>query len=70
MAKRKTAAKKIEATETSFDPAEMARLRMAVDVLEADVRLLRDQMTAVQAWQQVHFRFHFDQPKPWWAFWR
>lgn len=69
MAKRKTAAKKTEAIEAQFDPAEVARLRMTVDVLEADVRLLRDQMAAVQSWQKVHLDFHFND-KPWWAFWR
>jgi hypothetical protein len=68
MAKRKTA-KKSEVVEVKFDPADTVRLRMAVDVLEADVRLLRDQMTAVQAWQDVHLAFHFE-TKPWWRFWR
>lgn len=67
MAKRKTT--KSEAVEAKFDPAEMARLRMTVDVLEADVRLLRDQMMAVQSWQDVHMDYHFG-VRPWWRFWR
>lgn len=66
MAKKKATTTKSEA---KFDPAEVARLRMALDVLEADVRLLHDKLLAAQAWQDVHMDYHFG-VRPWWRFWR